>query len=111
MELKRGFLMSKRANRSTPIVISGTLYTDDEATTGTRVGSPAWFAWLEAAITFYYDSYYPRGVFTARCEPRQRGGRYWIAYRRRAGRLYRVHLGKADHLTRERLDEVVLILN
>lgn len=102
--------MPRRENHSTPIVTSGTLYTDDDYT-GTRLDTPAWFAWLEAGITFYYDSYSPRGAFTVRRERRRRGGHYWIAYRRRAGRLYRVHLGKADHLTRERLDEVVLILH
>ena len=44
--------MSKYANRRTPIVVSGVLYTDDEHT-GTRLNSPAWFTWLEAGITFY----------------------------------------------------------
>lgn len=102
--------MARRRHRRTPFVMSGTLYTDDELTTGTRVDSSAWFAWLAAGTTFYYDSYDPHGAFTARCE-RRRGGCYWVAYRRRAGRLYRVHLGKADHLTRQRLDQVVLILN
>jgi len=100
--------VSRNRNQATPFVLSGTLYTDDEATTGTRLGSPAWLAWLAGGMTFYYDS--PLGTFTARCEPRQRGGGYWVAYRRHAGRLYRVHLGKADHLTRERLDAAALAL-
>ncbi len=101
--------MSRRENRTTPIVISGGLYTDDETPAGIPVGSPAWFAWLEAGTTFYYTSL--QGTFSAHCEQRRRGGRYWIAYRRRDGVLHRVHLGKADHLTRKRLEEVVLILN
>lgn len=100
--------MPRHENRSTPKVISGRLYTDDDHT-GTLVGSPAWFAWLEAGITFYYES--PFGAFTAHCEKRRRGGRYWIAYRRRAGVLRRVHLGKADRLTPQRLAEVLLTLN
>ena len=101
--------MPTRAYRRTPTVISGILYTDDTATTGTQVGGPTWFAWLQAGSTFYYTSLL--GGFTAHCELRRRGGRYWIAYRRKAGVLRRVHLGKAHHLTRQRLDEVVLILN
>jgi hypothetical protein len=59
--------------------------------------------------TFYYDD--PLGSFTAHCEKRQRGGCYWIAYRRRAGVLHRIHLGKSDGLTRQRLDEGVALLN
>ena len=100
--------MPRRENNRTPKIISGLLYTDDEATTGTRVGSPAWFDWLATATTFYYES--PDGSFTAHHERRQRGGRYWIAYRRRAGVLRRVHLGKPDRLTLDRLQQVALAL-
>jgi len=101
--------MPRQENRTTPKVVSGILYTEDVATTGTEVGSPAWFAWLDTASTFYYES--RQGTFTAHCERRQRGGSYWIAYRRHRGILRRVHLGKADHLTLARLEEVVDTLN
>lgn len=100
--------MSRGENHRTPKVMSGTLYTDDEHT-GTRVGSPAWFAWLASGPTFYYES--PLGAFTARCEIRRRGSPVWVAYRRCAGVLRRVYLGKADHLLPQRLEEVVLTLN
>ena len=99
--------MSRHENRSTPKVVSGFLYTDD-AFTGTRVDSPAWFVWLSTATTFYYDG--RRGTFTARCEPRHRGDLYWTAYRRQRGVLRRVYLGKADQLTAQRLEEVALLL-
>jgi hypothetical protein len=85
------------------------LYTDDDFT-GTPLGSPAWFAWLATATTFYYQAHYGAS-FTARCEHRQRGDRYWIAYRRYRGRLHRCYLGKADHLTPQLLDDVALTLN
>jgi LuxR family maltose regulon positive regulatory protein len=101
-------MMSRHENRSTPKVVSSRIYTDD-AFTGTLVGSPDWFAWLETASTFYYEAR-QGGTFTAHCERRQRGGYYWIAYRRRSGHLYRVHLGKACQLTPERLDAVALTL-
>jgi len=107
--LLRVLAMSRHENRSTPKVISGFLYTDDLATTGTSVGSPAWFTWLATAATFYYESH--EGTFTAHREHRARGGSYWIAYRRRSGILRRVHLGKPDHLTPERLEQVALTLN
>ncbi len=99
--------MPRRASRKTPLVLSGYLYTDD-AFTGTRLDSPAWCAWLSTATTFYYDG--RRGTFTARCERRQRGDRYWTAYRRQRGVLRRVYLGKTDLLTAQRLEEVALLL-
>lgn len=68
--------MPRHAHRRTPLVLSGYLYTDD-ASTGACVGSDAWFAWLDTASTFYYDS--PSGTFTAQREHRSRGGHYWIA--------------------------------
>jgi LuxR family maltose regulon positive regulatory protein len=100
--------MPRHANRTTPLVVSGILYSDDAAT-GTAIGSPAWFAWLTTATTFYFDS--PLGTFTAHCEQRQRGGRYWIAYRRCNGRLHRSHLGKLDQLTVQRLNDTALSLS
>lgn len=100
--------MPRRENRTTPKVVSGILYTDD-AFTGTTIGSPAWFTWLGSASTFYYES--PLGTFTAHHERRQRGGLYWVAYRRRAGRLHRLHLGKSDLLTPERLETIALSLS
>lgn len=100
--------MPRRENKTTPKVMSGWLYTEDEHT-GTAVGGAAWFAWLHTATTFYYES--PAGTFTAHQERRQRGGRYWIAYRRRTGVLRRAHLGQSDQLTVERLEQAALTLS
>ncbi len=100
--------MPRRANRTTPVIVSGRIYTDD-AFTGTLVGSPAWFAWLDSATTFYYEG--REGIFTAHLERRQRGGSYWIAYRRVSGVLHRCHVGKAHQLTPERLHAVALTLS
>ena len=90
--------MPGKVNGTTPTVISGYLYTDDEATTGTRVGSAQWFAWLQTATTFYYNGG-SSGTFTARRETRQRGGDYWLAYRQRGGVLRKMYLGKPEALT------------
>jgi LuxR family maltose regulon positive regulatory protein len=100
--------MPRHEHRSTPKVVSGLLYTDD-AFTGTPVGSPAWFTWLDTASTFYFESNI--GTFTAHHERRQRGGQYWIAYRRQAGILHRYHLGKGPHLTLDRLQTAALTLS
>jgi LuxR family maltose regulon positive regulatory protein len=102
--------MPRHENRTTPKVISGILYTEEVDTTGTPVGSPAWFSWLNGATTFYYESR-TGGTFTAHQERRQRGGQYWIAYRRRAGILRRSHLGKAQQLTVACLENTALRLN
>ena len=101
--------MPRSENRTTPKVVSGLIYTDD-AFTGTLVGSPAWFKWLVTASTFYYQSR-AGGTFTAHCEHRQRGGQYWTAYRRQAGILRRLYLGKGDQLTVQCLDEAALTLS
>ena len=100
--------MPRQENQSTPKVVSGILYTNDEYT-GTAVGSTAWFLWLNLATTFYYEGRI--GTFTAHRESRQRGGMYWIAYRRRAGVLRRCHLGKPGLLTANRLEQAALTLN
>jgi hypothetical protein len=100
--------MSRHENRSTPKIVSKYLYTDD-AFTGTLVGSPAWFTWLSTATTFFFES--PAGTFTAHLERRQRGGLYWIAYRRLNRRLTRSHLGKSDQLTFDRLLQAAIQLS
>jgi LuxR family transcriptional regulator, maltose regulon positive regulatory protein len=77
---------------------------------GLAVGSPAWFAWLtgDASRSFSFRS--SAGAYTARKERRQRGGAYWVAYRTAAGRQHKVYLGKAEHLTPERLALVAAAL-
>jgi LuxR family maltose regulon positive regulatory protein len=99
--------MPRHENRATPKVMSGYLYTND-AYTGTLVGSPAWFAWLTSSTSFYFEG--RAGTFTAHCEARRRGGRYWVAYRRQAGILHRVHLGKPELLTTQRLEQTAVRL-
>ena len=101
--------MSRHENRTTPKIMSGLLYTEDILTTGTPVGSPAWFTWLETASSFYYES--RTGTLTAHRERRQRGGTYWIAYRRCAVILHRTHLGKGPLLTLSCLDAAASILS
>ena len=66
------------------------------------VGSAAWFGWLERGTRFSYQG--QNGHFTAQRETR-RQKTFWYAYRRRAGKLYKHYLGKAEELTTERLEQ------
>ncbi len=72
--------------------------------------TPAWITWLDAATTtrFAYPIVDPaKGYIVARMtvrkERRARGGAYWIAYRRVAGRLHKAYMGGASAVTQARL--------
>jgi len=66
------------------------------------VGSAAWYAWLADATSFAFRS--GQGTFTAHKERRGSTREYWKAYRRHAGRLHRVYLGKSSEITLDRLN-------
>ena len=77
------------------------------------VDSAAWFGWLAAETTtgFAYALFdrqvgYVRGFLTVRKERRVRGGSYWVAYRRCAGRLWKRYLGSASRLTYAELETI-----
>lgn len=76
-------------------------------TTSIPVGSGLWYEWLSQAKTFSFKS--QNGCFVAQRETR-RDKTYWYAYRRRAGKLFKVYLGKTDELTLERLQRTSLSL-
>lgn len=65
--------------------------------------SQEWFAWLASIPSFAFKG--RAGRFTARCECKQRGERYWIAYQRIEGKLLKRYLGKTDDLTATKLEE------
>lgn len=76
-----------------------------------RLDTPAWVRWLELPTTrsFAYPVHdhahgYIDGFMTVRKEGRQRGGRYWVVYRRCQGRLRKVYLGATSALTKQGLD-------
>lgn len=64
--------------------------------------SPAWFAWLDTVVAFSFHRASGEG-WTVRQEPGQRGGAYWYAYRRIAGRRIKRYLGRTSDLTLARL--------
>src|SRR5579875_249297 len=96
--------------RSTPSVENGYLCLPGQEPTGTvevPVGSQQWYVWLDLHQTFRVKD--GAVTYTARKEPRA-GLWYWYAYRRRAGRLRRVYLGKSATLTWERLEHAAQLL-
>lgn len=92
--------------RSKTPVVNNNLLTLENATT--QVGSAAWYDWLDANKKFKYKGI--EGHFLARREVRRNNKVYWYAYRRRAGKLSKVYLGKSDELTYERLQQASISL-
>ncbi len=75
-----------------------------------RLESGGWWAWLEVPTTqsFAYPIYdaqagYICGFMTVRKEQRERGGNYWVAYRRTAGVVRKIYLGRSAALTQQHL--------
>jgi hypothetical protein len=89
------------------------LYDSQVAGGEIALDSAAWFAWLEAAtaISFSYPLFDPAcgyivGFMTVRKERKQRGYRYWSAYRRQNGRLRKRYVGPSQQVTRARLEAI-----
>ena len=74
------------------------------------VGSPAWFVWLDDPGNRSFSFEGSAGTLTARKERRGASDGYWTAYRKRNGKLFKTYLGKAEKVTRHRLDEAARFL-
>lgn len=70
--------------------------------------SPEWFSWLEQAPSFAFLG--KSGHYTARQEAKQRGDRYWSAYRAMDRQLTKKYLGKSAYLTLARLEHMAGVL-
>jgi hypothetical protein len=66
-------------------------------------GSQEWFGWLASISSFAFEG--REGRFTARCETKQRGERYWVAYQRVEGKLLKRYIGKTGDLTATKLED------
>ncbi|SRR6266487_6845471 len=75
-------------------------YQQDEQAQTLMIGTPAWYSWLQTATTFTFTN--DKGTFTARREQagNKRGGWYWRAYHKHAGKRRRVYLGRSQEVTR-----------
>ncbi len=89
-----------------PVVEDNFLALADEQV---KVGSEAWYAWLEKNKKFKYQGRH--GHFLARSETRRNKGVYWYAYRRSAGKLSKVYLGKPESVTEESLEQASVSLS
>ena len=70
--------------------------------------SPSWSEWLSQLSSFAFHGH--NGSYTARKEHRRRGGQYWYAYARVAGKLTKRYLGRGTDLTLTRLEQVAQAL-
>lgn len=87
-------------------IVNNNLLTLGHATI--QVESAEWYDWLEANKKFKYKG--TEGHFLARLEVRRNNKVYWYAYRRWAGKLSKVYLGKSDELTYECLQQASISL-
>jgi DNA-binding CsgD family transcriptional regulator len=71
--------------------------------------SPAWFAWLDAHTAFRYAG--PAGQFAAHKQSVRPNAAYWQAFRKHAGKLHSVHLGRSSKLTAARLADAARALS
>jgi LuxR family transcriptional regulator, maltose regulon positive regulatory protein len=93
--------------RRTPYVADGVLHVLGlRGGPEIKVGSASWAAWLTDPATHSFSFQSPSGKYTARKEHRSRGGEYWVAYRKRGGKLHKAYLGKAEDLTLARLQDI-----
>src|SRR5438552_12944574 len=70
--------------------------------------SPTWSLRVSQLASFAFHGL--NGSYTARQEHRQRGGQYWYAYARVAGKLTKRYLGRGTELTLTRLEQVAQAL-
>jgi len=94
--------MSRKSSKKTPVVISGSLYTDDDWT-GTRLSSAQWFEWLSQGYSFYFEG--ADCSMTVRAELRRKG-LSWYAFKKQNGKLKKHYVGRIDALTIERLEQI-----
>jgi LuxR family transcriptional regulator, maltose regulon positive regulatory protein len=97
--------------RRTPYVADGVLHVPGlRGDPGIGVDSASWAAWLTDPATRSFSFQGSESRYTARKELRSRGGEYWVAYRKRDGKLHKAYLGKAHNVTLARLNEVAAAL-
>jgi hypothetical protein len=97
------------AYAGTPVVHNQLLLLPGDAATPPqriRLGTAAWWTWLETAIAFSYRPPHSLYALTVRKEKR-RHGCYWYAYAKIDSKLHNAYLGHAQTLTPDRLNQVL----
>ena len=100
-----------------PRVSERWMYDPAHGPAGIPLDSAAWFAWLDSAGTtgFAYPLVDPQmgyivGFMSVRKERKQRGGAYWVAYRRQGGQVRKVYLGRSRSVELSSATEIQLFL-
>lgn len=96
-------------SHKTPMVAAG-LLREPHSPFGIAIDTPEWFNWLAETQHQSFHYAHAAGDFTARKERKQRGDCYWVAYRQRHGKLFKVYLGKTANLTGANLDAAAIRL-
>src|SRR5215210_3989655 len=98
--------------RRTPYVADGMLHVPElSGRPEIEVGSASWAAWLTDPATRSFSFQGSSCRYTARKEHRSRGSEYWVAYRKRGGKLHKAYLGKAQDVTLARMSDVAAALS
>ncbi len=99
--------MQRGPKPGTPVVQDGVLtFQEDGEQRSLKVGTPAWFAWLQTATKFHYVT--DNISYRVRKEhpPQVLTYWYWRAYRTSGRKIYRLYVGKVDAVTDERLQAI-----
>lgn len=75
-----------------------------------ELDSPKGSTWLESVTSFRYEPTGASKPYTVRKEPKK-GGDYWYAYRKVAGKLHKRYIGRDAELTIAKLEEIAETLN
>jgi chromosome segregation ATPase len=77
---------------------------------GAALESPEGAIWLESIKSFRYEPMDGNKPYTVRKET-GKGGDYWYAYRKVAGRLHKKYVGKTSEIDIDKLEEIAEALN
>jgi hypothetical protein len=106
-------LRSRKMGANLPRISEQWVFGGDVPSGSMQLDSAAWFGWLAAETTrrFSYGLFDPHlgyivGFLTVRKEQRQRGGGYWVAYRRIGRQLHKVYIGSSGTVTAQRLEAI-----
>ena len=101
---------NRKTARTTPKAIAGFLTYPTETALGTffstvKIGSAECLRWLKSSAGLF--AYTSQGMtFTVRRETKQRGGAYWIGYKKMGGKQFKRYIGLSEQVTTEKLDEI-----
>jgi hypothetical protein len=91
-----------------PSVVQGLVETESGKVF--ELDSPKGTKWLESVKSFRYEPSGKNKPYTVRQE-KKKGGDYWYAYRKVAGKLHKRYIGATSSLSIPKLEEIAEALN